>query len=281
MRGEEMSYVTKRKRVIVVKRNKLDLGTYYLRDWLQPDCYTIAKELIDEVMDKWIALGSQQADVIKNVGLGNALIKLAWNIVNTKVRYRSDTDLFDQADFWMTPAETWSMKFGDCEDTSFLLASTVLRLFDVVSDFRFSWWFRWFNRDAPNCQVWLGFVYQGGQYWGHAWVTFRNPKYQFSKDWLVLETTFEDEVPMNLWIVWNKDIYIPVYCFNKYDSWRIDRDYAKLGLTQDYVVKYKPLIDAMVGYVESGVKMKEKWVHKTVRAVKAEFKRVVNRCWIR
>jgi len=514
-----MSFVTKRKRVITVAGKELDLGTYYLRDWLQPQCYAI-QELLNKVMNKWSSLGAQQQDAIKNVGFGNALVKLAWNIVNTEIRYRYDDDLFNQADFWMMPGECYTMKFGDCltgdteivtlkdgcydftrikdlkegdlvlsydfekeqycfkpvlkvmdkgvkstyevslkngtwfrctsehrlfvyhycgltysgdgkywyvdveplsqfveewkerkdfrrqllcvkkipslqkhedrnrllvefgrsnvkliyntsstllakqlrfmhwvlgeplyswyqvnhqgagkypiwrlyagqkgtytreildgvskvpvkaieyvgeertyditvadthnfvladsglivhncEDSSFTLASAVLRLFEIVGDFRPSWLQRWCG-DAPNCQVWLGFVYQGGQYWGHAWVAFRNPKYAFSRDWLILESTYESEVPMNLWIVWTEDIYIPVYMFNQQDSWRIDRDYAKLGLTQDYVNKYRDLIDSMINYVEAGVRMPQKWVHKRVRPVKAEFKKVINRRW--
>jgi len=275
-----MSFVTRRKRVVVVNGRELDLGTYRLSDWLQPNCYAVSKLLMDKIMDKWINLGNQQVDIIKNVGFGNALVKLAWNIVNTEIRYRTDEDLFNQADFWLFPGEVWGgLKAGDCEDSSMLLASAVLRLFEIVGDFQYSWWYRWFNRDAPNCQVWLGFVYQDGQYWGHAWVSFRNPKYQFSKDWLILESTYESEVPMNLWIVWTKDIYIPVYMFNQYDSWRIDKDYAQLGLTQDYVNKYKSLIDAMVNYVEAGVRMPQKWVHKRIRPVKVEFREVAKRRW--
>jgi hypothetical protein len=275
-----LSFVAKRKRVISVAGKELDLGTYYLRDWLQPNCYAVANQLVGKVMEKWSSLTpEQQQDAVKTVGFGNALVKIAWNLVNTEVRYRYDEDLFNQADFWMMPAETWTMRFGDCEDTSFLLASSILRLFEIVGDFQLSWWYRWFNRDAPNCQVWLGFVYQDGQYFGHAWACYRNPKYQFSRDWLVLESTYESEVPMNLWIVWTKDIYIPVYCFNQYDSWRIDRDYAKLGLTQEYVEKYRGLIESMVNYVESGVKMREKWVHKKIRPVKPGFRVVRNRRW--
>jgi hypothetical protein len=274
-----MSFVTKRKRVVVVGGKELDLGVYWLRDWIQPQCYAV-ENLIDKVMDKWDALGSQQLDAIRNVGFGNALVKLAWNIVNTEIRYRTDEDLFNQADFWLFPSEVYGgLMAGDCEDSSFTLASAVLRLFEIVGDFQLSWWSRWFNRDAPNCQVWLGFVYQGGQYFGHAWVSFRNPKYQFSKGWLILESTFEDEVPMNLWIVWTKDIYIPVYMFNQYDSWRIDKDFAKLGLTQDYVDKYRDLINSMINYVEAGVRMPQKWVHKRIRPVKAEFRKVINRRW--
>jgi hypothetical protein len=167
----------------------------------------------------------------------------------------------------------------NCEDSSFTLASAVLRLFEIVGDFQLSWWYRWFNRDAPNCQVWIGYVWQDGQYWGHAWVSFRNPKYQFSKDWLILESTYESEVPMWMWIVWNKDQYVPVYMFNQYDSWRIDRDYDKIGLTKDYVDGRRQLIDAMINYVEAGVRMPQKWVHKSIRPVKAEFRKVINRRW--
>jgi hypothetical protein len=276
-----MSFVTKRKRVVVVGGKELDLGTYYLRDWLQPSCYVVANQLISKVMDKWSSLTpDQQQDAIKTVGFGNALVKLAWNLVNTEVRYRYDEDLFNQADFWMMPSECYTMGFGDCEDTSFLLASAVLRLFEIVGDFQYSWWSRWFSKDAPNCQVWLGFVYQDGQYWGHAWVCFKNPKYQFSKDWLVLESTYESEVPMWMWIVWNKDQYVPVYMFNQFDSWRIDRDYDKIGLSKDYIEGRKQLIDSMISYVETGVRMSQKWVHKTVRPVPYRLQKVENKRWV-
>jgi len=160
-----------------------------------------------------------------------------------------------------------------------LLASAVLRLFEIVSDFQYSWWQRWF-RDAPNCQIWIGYVWQDGQYWGHAWVSYKNPKYEFSRDWLVLESTLETEVPMWMWIKWNKDVYLPVYMFNQYDSWRIDRDHDKIGLTKDYVDGRRQLIDAMINYVETGVRMPYKWVHKRIRPVKVEFKKVFNRKWV-
>jgi len=277
-----MSFVAKRKRVVKPEgKPEVDLGVYRLREWLQPECYAVAKELLDKVMGKWLSLSlDEQSAATRDVGFGNALVKLAWNIVNTEVRYRYDADLFSQSDFWMMPSEVWAMKIGDCEDSSMLLASTILRLFDVVGDFSYSWWQRLFAKDAPNCQVWIGFVKEGGFWYGHAWVAYCNPKYAFSKDWLILETTLESEVPMNLWIVWSKDIYLPVYLFNQFDSWRIDRDYGKLGLTKDYVDKHKNLIDAMINYVEAGVKTPQKWVHKTIRPVKPEFRKVANKRWV-
>jgi hypothetical protein len=52
-----MSFVTKRKRVITVAGKELDLDTYRLSDWLQPDCYSVSKLLIDKVMEKWLKEG--------------------------------------------------------------------------------------------------------------------------------------------------------------------------------------------------------------------------------
>ena len=276
-----MSFVAKRKRVITLGDKEIDLGVYKLSDWLQPDSYCVAKELVDKVMAKWISLGGEkQQEAIRNVGEGNALVKLAWNVINVEVRYRYDNDLFNQADFWMQPCEVYTMRFGDCEDTSMLLASVILRLFEVVGDFQYSWWYRWLVRDAPNCQVWIGFYRSGETFYGHAWVSYKNPKYPVARNWLTLETTYESEIPMNYWIAWTKDIYIPVYMFNQYDSWRIDRDYDKLGLSEDYVMKYKALIDAMVNYVEAGVKTPQKWVHKTIRPVKSDFREVRGRRFV-
>jgi hypothetical protein len=35
----------------------------------------------------------------------------------------------------------------------------------------------------------------------------------------------------------------------------------------------------MINYVEAGVRMPQKWVHKRIRPVKAEFRKVINRVW--
>jgi len=82
------------------------------------------------------------------------------------------------------------------------------------------------------------------------------------------ETTADSEIPQYLWYVWNPDVLIPVYFFTDRETYRIDKDYSKLGLTQDYVSKYKYWIDLMVRYVEVGVWLPVKWMHKTTRPAK-------------
>jgi hypothetical protein len=168
----------------------------------------------------------------------------------------------------------------NCEDTTFLLTSAVLRLFDVVGDLQMGWWSRWFGGDAPNCFACIGFVKIGGDWFGHAFALYRNPKYQFSKTWLTLETTWDFEVPMNQWLVWNKDSYVPIYFFNKFDSYRLDRDYTVLGVDKAYVNQYWGLIDTMIKYVETGVKTPHKWLHKKIRPAKVETREVRNRRFV-
>jgi hypothetical protein len=134
-----MSFVAKRKRVVVVNGKELDLGTYYLRDWLQPSCYAVANQLVGKVMDKWSSLTpEQQQDAIKTVGFGNALVKSAWNIVNTEIRYRYDEDLFNQADFWMMNGECYTMGFGDCltGDTEIITLKDGYYDFTKIKDLR-------------------------------------------------------------------------------------------------------------------------------------------------
>jgi len=261
--------VTRRKRVIVVQSKTIDLGDMWLSDWIQPDCYACSKEIIDYALDKYHRL--PDADVaVETIGFGNLMVKMAWNVVNTYVRYRYDTDLFSQADFWLTPNETWTLRFGDCEDTSFLLTSTILRLFEVIRDLQASWWSRLLGK-APVAYTCIGFYRLSANYYGHGFVLYRNPKYKITDKWFILETTLEKDVAWNMWIPWEPSIYIPVYIFNNLECYRIDRDYRKFGLTYEYTRKYLSLIKSMINYVESGIHTKQKWMHKTIRPAKPKY----------
>ena len=51
---------------------------------------------------------------------------IAWEYVVTKVKYVGDAESHRQLDFWQFPAETIALGQGDCEDSSFLLATLML-----------------------------------------------------------------------------------------------------------------------------------------------------------
>jgi len=193
------------------------------------------------------------------IELVNVYVKCIWNVVNTMIGYRYDDPIFNTPDYWLLPNEVWKMKYGDCEDTSFILTSAIRSVL--------------INWDVRSAKVFatIGFYkdYDGSIY-GHAFVLYSHPKVASGR-WLWLESTLDSDVPLAVWYVWNPDMLIPVYFFNDSESYRVDKDYSKLGLAQDYVIKYKDLIDSMVGYVEVGRWLKVKWVHKKVRPVPKEI----------
>jgi len=84
-----------------------------------------------------------------------------WDLVCSSISY-----VEDPTEHWQFPLETWDKKEGDCEDTSFLLAS-ILR------------------NNLEDAYVCAGLFKSRGQSWGHAWVAY---------DGYIFETTL-DEIP--------------------------------------------------------------------------------------
>jgi len=162
----------------------------------------------------------------------------------------------------MVPNETWKQRMGDCEDTTFLLTSTIYRVkrgwgeLDEVAK----------NAVAYGC---LGYYIDPatGNYYGHGFVIYSTDRIAGGR-WLWVETTLEDEVPQNIWYLASFDILLPVYFFTDSEMYRIDKDYSRLGLTKDYVEKHKEAIDAMIDYVETGKWLSVKWMHKSRRPAK-------------
>ncbi len=96
-------------------------------------------------------------------------ILAAFNFVSTRIRYVSDKQLRGLPEYWQFPCETLENRMGDCEDTSFLLASLILAL----------------GVNKRHVRVVLGKYYGKG----HAWVeVFINGK------WYLLESTLERPV---------------------------------------------------------------------------------------
>lgn len=52
----------------------------------------------------------------------------ALNYVHQKIIYVRDDDRWLRPDYWQSPAQTLNLGTGDCEDTSFLLASVLLAM---------------------------------------------------------------------------------------------------------------------------------------------------------
>ena len=124
-------YIAKHKRVVKLPHREIDLGDWYLTDFIQPNSYG-AESVTWEAWKRLINLYNndiQQFIKLANIiGLYNMYIKELWNVVNVKIKYRYDDPIFQTSDFWLLPNETWYQKHGDCEDTTFLLLSAIYKV---------------------------------------------------------------------------------------------------------------------------------------------------------
>ena len=256
-------YVVRRKRVIKLSDREIDLGDHYLTDFVRYNCCA-TDQIMWEAWRKLSSIYSQNPNIfvslMNKIGLYNMYVKEIWNVINVKVRYRFDDPVFQVPDFWMFPNETWGQLMGDCEDTTFLLLSAVLRV-------KYGWES---GDDVAKEAVeygCLGFYidHQNNAY-GHAFMIRKTSKIANGR-WLWVETTLENEVPQSVWYLVDFNQLVPVYFFTDKESYRIDKDYAKLGLTKDYVNQHQDLINQMIDYVETGKWLKVKWMHKTRRPV--------------
>jgi predicted transglutaminase-like cysteine proteinase len=60
------------------------------------------------------------------LGTRHAQLRNIWGYVLQRCSYQKDTSGFNRADVWKTPEETWQDCAGDCEDTSILLANSLI-----------------------------------------------------------------------------------------------------------------------------------------------------------
>jgi len=256
-------YVARRKRIVKLPDREIDLGDFFLTDFVCPKCYG-AECVVWEGWDRLSELYRRDPDtfvkLMNAIGLYNMYVKELWNVVNTKIKYRSDDPVFQTPDFWFTANETWKQGHGDCEDVTFLLLSAALKV-------KYGW------RDDPVAReaVEYGCVgyyvdYRGIPY-GHAFIVRRSGRIAGGA-WLWVESTLEGEVPQAIWYLADFDRLVPVYFFTDREAYRIDKDYQRLGLTKDYVEERRELIDAMIDYVEFGKRLRVKWMHKGRRVPK-------------
>lgn len=139
-----------------------------------------------------------------------------WDYVAKEVQYITDKSAFGLEDFWLFPEETLVLKKGDCEDSSFLLATMLLA-----------------SGISEHCvRVVLGRISTPDGAYGHAWVVYQNE----SGRWCLLESTI-DSAPTELAAAdpfvksGNQYQYQPQFCINASHLWSI-------GATNQQVTDY-------------------------------------------
>ena len=250
--------ITKNKRVIYLPDgSKLNLADMELREFIDPLSYA-AQELYDRAFS-WIVsftkkYGKAAFRDINYYGIGHFLTYRMWSEVNVDVKYVGDMDKFHRDDWWQLPSETANWKTGDCEDSSFYLASGLSLLQQYGEKVKY----------YVCVGYYVPYGYTKPEYYGHAYLIYY---FNFLKEWAILESTFNSEVPYNYAIKWDANHYVPAICFNRKEvlNVQLKRDRSTLNLSDSWYNLHKDYIDAMVEYVTLGKKMETSWMHKTER----------------
>jgi hypothetical protein len=168
--------VCKGKKLVKCGNNIIDCGgDRYITEWINPTAYAsyqIVKESIP-LAKRW-----QQEYAIYGYPLEHHLIYAIWGWVNKNISYKYD-DRYP--DYWNDVGESYSDRWGDCEDSAIACASAVEN----------------FMRDNSKVKLAIGYVIMGGQLYGHAWCYYDSSV--FNKR-VVLECTYDDYVPPTTYI---------------------------------------------------------------------------------
>jgi len=137
-----------------------------------------------------------------------------WDYVARSIKYVTDKQAFGMEDFWAFPEETLVLHKGDCEDSSFLLATLLLAC--GISE---------------HCvRVVLGKVVSSDGAFGHAWVVYQNE----AGKWCLLESTL-DTVPSQFALAdalaqpGKQYQYQPQFCLNATHLWSMTSTSAKMA----------------------------------------------------
>jgi predicted transglutaminase-like cysteine proteinase len=137
-----------------------------------------------------------------------------WEYVARSVQYITDKATFGLDDLWLFPEETLVLHKGDCEDSSFLLATMLLA-----------------SGISEHCvRVVLGRISTPDGAYGHAWVVYQNE----AGLWCLLESTLDD-VPSELTPAdpftqpGNQYQYQPQFCLNGSHLWSMGTTNAQIA----------------------------------------------------
>ena len=184
-----------------------------IRDWLS---HTRSKVIAR-------ALQAIGLPISRDSGTFDMRTWLIWDYVTRSIDYVTDKSAFGLEDLWLFPEETLMLGKGDCEDTSFLLASLLLA-----------------SGISEQCvRVVMGRVASPAGAYGHAWVVYQCE----SGQWCLLETTLESAPPRlapadPFTLPGNQYQYQPQFCLNSSHLWSMTQMKAELA---DYLnIRVKP-----------------------------------------
>jgi hypothetical protein len=167
-----------------------------IREWFSCTDNEVIRRAIQE-------MGLPEA---RSAGTFDARAWKIWKYVAESVQYIEDKASFGLDDFWLFPEETLTLHKGDCEDSSFLLASLLLS--SGISD---------------HCvRVVLGKIVSAEVMSGHAWVVYQSE----NGVWCLLESTL-DSIPERLIAAdsfmqpGGQYQYQPQFCINPLHLWWI------------------------------------------------------------
>lgn len=195
--------VIRKKRFVIGSANR-QIPTD-IREWVSSPDNTVMKE----ILRKLVSDGGLPRT--KNPGDFDRRAMILWNFVARAIRYVHDSKKQSKNDFWLFPSEIYTLRQGDCEDGSFLLASLLIA-----------------SGISPFCvRVVLGEVFDENDksLGGHCWPLYKNEL----GVWCILESTL-DTVPSrmpeaNLLAQGRQSFrYVPYYCFNNFHLWEIARE---------------------------------------------------------
>lgn len=180
-----------------------------IREWISFEDNIVLKEVINKLAD------GNKLPRTKHPGDFDRRAKVLWDFVARNIKYVHDSEQQRREDFWLFPPEIYTLKQGDCEDSSFLLGSLLL-----VSGI------------SPFCvRIVLGEVRgeNGKSIGGHCWPVYKSERGK----WCILDSTL-DRIPSYFpeadSLSEKKQFfqYVPYYCFNNRHLWLIfpedDRD---------------------------------------------------------
>jgi hypothetical protein len=197
-----------------------------IREWISFEDNIVMKEILKSlVKDGGLPTTKTPGDFDKRA-------MIVWAFIARSIRYVHDSEKQTKEDFWLFPPEIYTLRQGDCEDGSFLLASLLIA-----------------SGISPFCvRVVLGEVFDenGASLGGHCWPAYKNEM----GTWCILESTL-DTIPTRMPVgdklaeKGQSFQYVPYYCFNNHHLWEIFSEESR-NSTAPRLTRYLRLRDRKV-----------------------------------